>query len=201
MIFFKLIGKIYLLFSRWQSEGERPTFPKYVLIAAPHTSNWDLSNMLSIGFTLGLRVRWLGKRALFRPPFGWLMRFLGGIEVDRSAPLNQVEQVVQVIAGSEHIALVIAPEGTRGRREFWKSGFYHIARQAGIPIVMGFLDYKRKRGGFGPTLFPSDDMQADMDQLREFYRAVTACRPDHFTPPRLKDEIANEIPAVTPQVH
>jgi 1-acyl-sn-glycerol-3-phosphate acyltransferase len=167
-----------------------PGLEKAVVVAAPHTSNWDMPHMLAVAFRLGVRPAWLGKRQLFRPPFGGLMRWLGGIAVDRSVPQGLVEQAVDAFARVDGLMLVIPPSGTRGQAAYWKSGFYHIAREAGVPIVLSFLDYRRRVGGLGPLLVPSGDVVADMDAVRAFYAKVTPRYPARAAVIRLLDEDA-----------
>jgi len=160
------------------------------VIAAPHTSNWDLVLMLAVGFALVVWPSWLGKRELFRPPFGWLMRRLGGVPVDRSRRGNLVEQAAARLRAADRLLLVVPPSGTRSRAPHWRSGFYHIARGADVPIVCAFLDYARKVGGIGPVFVPTHDLGADMDRLRAFYHDVRGKYPDHETPVRLAEEDA-----------
>ena len=158
------------------------------MIAAPHTSNWDLPFMLAVSWVLGVRPSWLGKRELFRWPAGWLMRRLGGLPIDRGVRANVVEQVVRRFSESERLFLVVPPSGTRSRAEHWKSGFYFMARDAGVPIVCAYLDYRRKRGGIGPTIVPTDDLADDMQRIRDAYAGVTARYPEFETPVRLREE-------------
>jgi 1-acyl-sn-glycerol-3-phosphate acyltransferase len=172
----------------WKTEGERPRDRRFVLIAAPHTSNWDLVYLLALAEIFDVRISWMGKDAIFRPPFGWLMKRLGGIPVVRSKRTNLVAQATQRFATSQDLALVVPAEGTRGAVEHWKSGFYHIARGADVPIVLGYLDYARRRGGFGPSLRATEDVRKDMDQIREFYGDKAAKYPDQFAEPRLREE-------------
>jgi len=181
------IGKLWLALFGWRAESEEPVRAKMVFIAAPHTSNWDLPFMLAVAWTLGIAPRWMGKASIFRAPFGGLMRALGGVPVDRSAPQGLVGQMKDAFAGASTFALVIPPEGTRGRTEHWKSGFYRIAEAAQVPIACGFLDYGRKRGGVGPVLMPSGDPAADMARIAEFYADVTAKFPADFGPVQLAE--------------
>ena len=160
-----------------------------MLIAAPHTSNWDLVYLLALSEVFDVRVSWMGKAAIFRPPFGWLMRRLGGIPVTRHQRGNMVSQATHRFATAQDLALVVPAEGTRGAVEHWKSGFYHIARGAEVPIVLGYLDYARRRGGFGPSLVATEDVRKDMDQIREFYADKVGKHPDQFAEPRLKEEL------------
>ena len=173
----------------WEPEGARPQERRFVLIAAPHTSNWDLAYLLAIATVTGLKISWMGKHSLFRPPLGWLMRAAGGIPVVRSRSGNLVSQMARSFEGSEPLALVVPAEGTRGYVPHWKSGFYHIARTANVPIVMGYLDYASRRGGFGPALYPTGDVRADMDKIRAFYSDKVGKYPDSFGEIRLKEEM------------
>jgi 1-acyl-sn-glycerol-3-phosphate acyltransferase len=178
----------FLRLSGWQAEGEKPAAERFVLIAAPHTSNWDLAYLLALSAIFGLRVSWMGKDALFRPPLGWLMRRAGGIPIVRDRRGDMVAQVARSFASCERLALVVPAEGTRSRVSHWKSGFYHIARTANVPIVLGYLDYARRRGGFGPSIDASDDVRADMDKIRAFYADKVGKFPQQFGEVRLKEE-------------
>jgi 1-acyl-sn-glycerol-3-phosphate acyltransferase len=131
----------------------------------------------------------MGKSALFHGPMGTVMKKLGGIPVERSRRTHLVDFLAGEFERREELALVVPAEGTRSYTAHWKSGFYHIARTANVPIVMGYLDYARKRGGFGPALLPSDDLRADMDQIRDFYCDKQGKYPDHFGEVRLKEEM------------
>jgi 1-acyl-sn-glycerol-3-phosphate acyltransferase len=186
----KAAARAFLAATGWAPEGERPVPRRYVLIAAPHTSNWDLAYLLALSELFEVRVSWLGKAALFRPPLGWPMRAVGGIPVNRSTRADLVAQVARTFARSSDLALVVPAEGTRGRTEYWKSGFYHMARSARVPIVCGYLDYARKRGGFGAAFEPSGDVARDMDLIRAFYADKVGKYPECFGPVRLADESA-----------
>ncbi len=184
----KFLARAFLTVTGWRTEGQRPRDRRFVLIAAPHTSNWDLVYLLALSEIFDVRISWMGKEAIFRPPFGWLMRRMGGIPVARHKRGNLVAQATERFASSPDLALVVPAEGTRGAVEHWKSGFYHIARSAEVPIVLGYLDYARRRGGFGPSLRASEDPGKDMDQIRAFYSDKRAKYPDQFAEPRLKEE-------------
>jgi 1-acyl-sn-glycerol-3-phosphate acyltransferase len=140
-----------------------------VLIGAPHTSNWDFVVALATAFALGLEIHWLGKHTLFRPPVGPLMRWLGGIPVDRRVRSGVVSQSVEAIRSRDQMLLCIAPEGTRGRVRRWKTGFYHIARETGLPILLCHLNNPRRILGFGPTFRPGNDTDADLAAIRAHY--------------------------------
>ena len=169
----------------WRLEGRLPDVDKLVVIAAPHTSNWDLPVLLSLAFALRVKACWLGKHTLFRRPFGFLFRWMGGIPIYRSASQNMVAQSVEMFRNSEKLILTIPPEGTRSKVSHWKTGFYYIALGAEIPIAMAFIDYKRKASGVGPTLYPTGNIEADMEIIRNFYANVTAKYPDKASLPEL----------------
>ncbi len=177
----------------WSIEGVPPEQRRFVLIAAPHTSNWDFPLMLLYAAAFGIKVRWLAKDSLFWAPLGWLMRAMGGIPVVRNRNHNQVESMRRIFASQDELVLVIPTEGTRSYTPYWKSGFYRIAQAAGVPIVPSYLDYSKKRGGFGPAVMPSDSMTADMDIFRQFYAPMRGKFPRLFGPVRLVDEPAEPV--------
>jgi 1-acyl-sn-glycerol-3-phosphate acyltransferase len=161
----------FLRATGWRVEGRlSPDARKSVLIAAPHTSNWDLPYTLMVAFALDLQVRWMGKNSLFRFPFGGVMRWLGGIAVNREQSTNLVEASAQSIrAAQEPLQLIVPPEGTRSKTRYWKTGFYYIALGAGVPIVMAYMDYDRKLSGLGPVFTPTGDIERDMAEIKAFY--------------------------------
>jgi len=185
----KLLARWFLRLSGWEVEGGKPLERRFVLIAAPHTSNWDLPYMLALAVIYDVKISWMGKDALFRPPHGWLMRRVGGIPIVRHRRGNMVSQMARVFEESESLALVVPAEGTRGYVAHWKSGFYHIARTAKVPIVLGYMDYARRRGGFGPALLPTGDIRSDMDEIRDFYADKIGKYPDLFGEVKLKEEM------------
>ena len=166
----------------WKVEGALPAnMPKCVLIAAPHTSNWDLPYTLMVAFALRLNVYWMGKSGLFRAPFGPLMRWLGGIAVDRSKTSNLVAASAAAITAADGpLQLVVPPEGTRNKTRHWKTGLYYIALQAQVPIILAFMDYERKVSGLGPTFTPTGDVDRDMAQIKLFYAPIKGKRPLQF---------------------
>jgi 1-acyl-sn-glycerol-3-phosphate acyltransferase len=167
--------------SGWRTEGAPPK-GSFVLIAAPHTSNWDAVIMLLAARIYGLRLAWFVKDSWFAFPMGGLMRRLGGVPIDRSARHGVVEQAIERLQQSDDLALAVPPEGTRGRSAHWKTGFYHIARGARVPIVLGYLDYGRKVAGLGPAFVPTGDLAADFKVFREFYANVKAKYPEKAGP-------------------
>ena len=157
---------------KWRTEGQLPEIPKFVMVAAPHTSNWDFPLMMLIIFKLRGKLYWMGKDAIFRKPFEGFFKWLGGIPVDRSRSNNVVSQMVDQFNAMDRLILTIAPAGTRKHVERWKSGFYHIALGANVPVVLGFLDYQRKLGGIGPVIPLSGDMERDFRDIRAFYAPI-----------------------------
>jgi 1-acyl-sn-glycerol-3-phosphate acyltransferase len=184
----KLLGTLVLRLFRWNIEGEAPAPAKYVLIAAPHTSNWDFIFLLAFAAHFRVRVSWLGKLEMFRWPFAGLLKRLGGIPVARTASGNLVAQLAALFAEHETLALTVPAEGTRGYVDHWKSGFYHIASAANVPIVMSYLDYPRKNGGFGPAFLPTGNVARDMEAIRTFYKGKEGKRPELTGRIRLKEE-------------
>jgi len=185
----RFIGRAFLRIFGWREEGERPRAASFVLIAAPHTSNWDLPFTLALSYVYDVPIRWAGKHTLFAFPFGPFMRLLGGIPIRRDRRQNRVQQLADLFRDNPGLVLVVPTEGTRSRVDRWKSGFYHIARAANVPIVCGYLDYARKRGGFGLELWPSGDVHADMERIRAFYADKTGKYPENFGPVRLREEV------------
>ncbi|KAA9134971.1 1-acyl-sn-glycerol-3-phosphate acyltransferase [Microbacterium caowuchunii] len=183
----RFLARLFWTFSRWSLVSEpAPTRPT-ILIGAPHTSNWDFVLMLAIAWQLGIPVRWLGKDGLFRGWRGPIMRALGGIPVDRADPAGVVAEVVADVHAGEVFGLVVTPEGTRAGSG-WKSGFYRIARQTGMPVTLGYVDRTTMTTGLGPTLEMTGDVAADMDRIRAFYADKAGVRPHLRTEPRLRDE-------------
>lgn len=182
------VGRTCLASVGWRAVGEAPKEAKYVLIAAPHTSNWDFPLMMLCGMAMGVWPCWVGKASLFRPPLGWMMRLLRGIPVERSSANNMVELLAAEFASRAKLAIAMPPEGTRARALHWKSGFYHVARAARVPIALGYLDYARKEGGIGAPIAPGNDLRADMDRIRAFYAGKAGCHPELQGPVRLSAE-------------
>jgi len=178
----QVLAIIILRIFGWRKAGQIPDYPKFVLIAAPHTSNWDFPVGLAIVLAFKVKIYWLGKEPIFKWPFGAFFKWLGGIPVSRSRSGDVVAHMIQVFKERPRMIMVVAPEGTRKRASYWKTGFYYMAVGANVPIVMGFIDYVRKRAGFGPTLMPTGKIEADMEKIRAFYENITAKMPDKSTP-------------------
>lgn len=164
----------FFALSGWRVEGEPPPSGKAVVIAAPHTSNWDLPFMLAVAYHFRISLKWMGKDSLFKPPFGWLMKAMGGIPIDRSKANDVVAQMVAIYGASDQLMVAIPPEGTRSKARRWKTGFYNIAHGAGVPVVLGFLDYERKVGGIGKTVWTTGDYARDMVEIKAFYAPIIA---------------------------
>ena len=186
------IARGFLAIAGWEAGGARPEHERCVLIAAPHTTNWDFVYLIAFASLFEMKISWMGKHNLFSPPIGWFMRLLGGIPVIRHRRENLVTAMARTFEDSEELVLAVPPEGTRGRVEYWKSGFYHIALTAKVPIVMSYLDYTRQVGGFGPGFMPTGDVSRDMDRVRAFYDGVEGKYPEKFSPIRLREEEMDE---------
>lgn len=187
-----MLARLFLATTGWKPWGTRPEPNQYVLIAAPHTTNWDFPYLIAFAEYFEIKISWMGKHTLFNPPFGWFMRGLGGLPVQRHKRGNLVESLVALFDEYDELGLVVPAEGTRSRVEHWKSGFYHIARNADVPIIMGFLDHDRKLGGFGPAFHTTGDVSEDMDQIRAFYSDKLGKFPELFGPVRLVEEKESE---------
>ncbi len=189
------IGQSFLRVAGWKVVGDRPPVDRYVIIAAPHTSNWDMPFMLAFAFVYDIPVRWMGKHTLFEEPYGKFFRWLGGIAIVRSRPGGVVAQMVEQFENDESLVLMVPAEGTRSRVDYWKSGFYHIARGADVPVVLSFLDFGKKEGGIGPTIKMTGDITADMDKIRSFYADKQGFRPSKAGVIRLREEDVDELVA------
>ena len=161
----------YLRLAGWRVEGALPPEAgKCVVIAAPHTSNWDLPFTLMTAFVLRLNIYWMGKAQIFRPPFGGVMRWLGGIAVRREQSNNLVAASAAALQAADGpVQLIVPPEGTRAKVRQWKTGFYYIALTAKLPILLAYMDYADKRAGIGPLFHPTGDIEADMAVIKAFY--------------------------------
>ncbi len=165
----RALGRSVLAVLGWRVTGVFPNEPKLVLIGAPHTSNWDFVIGLAAAFSLRLGFSWVGKHVLFRPPAHWLFRWLGGVPVDRRASHGFVQQMVAEFESRSQFLLALAPEGTRKAVARWKTGFYHIAHGARVPIVIVTFDKARKAIHVGPVVTPSGDLSADLDRILALY--------------------------------
>ncbi|MBI4516351.1 MAG: lysophospholipid acyltransferase family protein [Deltaproteobacteria bacterium] len=162
----------------WKTEGAVPQPAHFVIIAAPHTSNWDAFIMVTAAYIFRVKLSWFVKDAAFFFPLGPIVRYFGGIAIDRSRRGHMVEQAIESFATTKQLILAVPPEGTRKRSTHWKTGFYYIAYGARVPIVLGYLDYKRKVAGLGPAFITTGDIEADFRVFDEFYAKVTPKYPE-----------------------
>ncbi len=163
----------------WKAIGKPLQDQRFVLIGAPHTSNWDFPLMLMVVLKLELKLHWMGKHSLFMFPFGGLMRWLGGIPIDRRSAHGVVDQVAAQYQQNPQLVVLVPPEGTRKKVQAWKTGFYHIANNAGVPILMGYLDASRKEAGLADFFYPTGDVDSDIQKIRAFYATKKGIRPEN----------------------
>lgn len=173
---------------RWQVVGEVPR--KGILVGAPHTSNWDWVLTQLLAWHSGVKIRLLVKDSLFKGPLGWILRASGAVELDRANPGATIRALLADAETDESFLLGIAAEGTRSKGEYWKSGFYRISQQTGLPILLAFLDGPSRTVGWGPTFELTGDVVADMDRIREFFADKRGFKPELITVPRLREEDA-----------
>ena len=162
----------------WKISGNLPDARKFIIIAYPHTSNWDVPITLAICLMFRLRIHWMGKSTLFRGPMGPVMKWLGGIPIYLHESRNMVQQTIDAFNNADELIIVIAPEANRAYVEEWKSGFYHIAVGAGLPIVLGFLDFSRQEGGYLDTFQPTGDIDRDMVRIKSQYLGIKGKYPE-----------------------
>lgn len=184
----RLTAYVYLKVTGWRyfSNVEQPR--KFIILAGPHTSNWDFPIMIASASLIGARPYWMGKKGLFRFPLTTFFRWMGGLPIDRSKRNSVVDQMVQYFEQADDLCVLIPPEGTRKASEQWKSGFYHIARQGNVPLILGYLDYKKKECAFGETFSLTDDYEADMKYIQQYYAGKAAKHPENFAGEFLTDE-------------
>jgi 1-acyl-sn-glycerol-3-phosphate acyltransferase len=182
----RAFARLMLRLTRWRVVGRVPAAG--ILVGAPHTSNWDWVAMVMLTWRDGVQPRVLIKRELFRGPLAPLLRATGGIPLDRANPGQTVRALLAEATGDDSFVLVVAAEGTREKGDYWKSGFYKIAQQTGLPISLGFIDGPTRTMGFGPTFMPTGDVVADMDLVRAFYADKHGVHPELRTEPRLREE-------------
>lgn len=185
-LFFYWVARLFLRVIGWQVAGQMPNVDRCVVVAAPHTSNFDGLLLLATMAVFRVRGRFVIKAEWVRSPIGWLLRWFGAVGLDRSKSRNFVEQTVHAMQQQQRFVLIIAPEGTRRRTEYWRSGFYWIAEEAGVPLLLGFVDFRHKRCGIGPLLHPSGDLLADMEIIRAFYSQMTPHHPAKMGPMRVR---------------
>ncbi len=178
----RALGRAALRAAGWRIAGDFPDLPRFVCILVPHTSNWDFAVAVAAKFALGVRAVWIGKHTLFRWPVAGLLRRLGGIPVERSAPHAVVQRIAGEFAARDRMVFALAPEGTRKRVERWRSGYWHVARTAGVPIVPAGFDFALRTIFIGPPLTPGDSIEDDERRLREYARGIVPRRPGNYAP-------------------
>jgi 1-acyl-sn-glycerol-3-phosphate acyltransferase len=188
------IARAILTLAGWRIGPPPPTIPKFVMIAAPHTSSWDVPLLILYSWVYKMDVRWMMKAEMFRGWRGPLFKALGAMPIDRSQRHNTVQQCIDAFQASERMILAVPPEGTRAAAKGWKTGFYYIAHGAQVPIALAYLDFGRKEAGFGPTLMPTGDIEADFDVLRDFYKDKAGKYPERFGEIRVLARDAGRTP-------
>jgi len=179
----KFFGWLMLTIPGWHINAELPSLRKYIVIVAPHTSNWDFYFGIAAKFYLQLKAYWLGKHTIFRWPVRQLLLKLGGIPVDRSKKSGIVEQISRIFREKNEMVLGLAPEGTRKRVTRWRTGFYYIALRAKVPILLAYIDYQKKEIGTGPLLYPTGNIEQDFQIIRDFYQTIHPFKPHLFALP------------------
>lgn len=180
------LARTVLRLARWRTEGKLPTHG--IVVGAPHTSNWDWVLSLLLAWSQELHPRIMVKKELFVGPLGALLRASGAVSIDRANPGADVAALIEQIKHSDDFLLTVAAEGTRSRSDFWKSGFFRLSAQTGLPVTLAFIDGPTRVVGSGPTFTPSGDLGADMDLIRAFYADKRGLRPANRTEPRLRNE-------------
>ena len=179
--FMRIIAHLYLKTMGWKCVGELPQERKFIALAGPHTSNWDFSIMLATAIVLRVNLYWMGKNSLFTNPLGWFFKWLGGIPIDRSKSNKVVDQMVTLFEETDDLCVGLSPEGTRERCDKWKSGFYHIALQVKVPLILAYIDYEKKSCGIGELYNLTGQYEVDMKYIQGFYATKVARHPENFS--------------------
>jgi 1-acyl-sn-glycerol-3-phosphate acyltransferase len=175
----RFIARLYFAIIGWKTYNGIPAHvKKYVMIGAPHTSNWDFPITMAALLLMRVKVNYLAKKELFKFPLGIIMRYFGGIPVDRSKKTRMVDNMIDEFKLHDSLILLVPPEGTRGYVKEWKSGFYYVAMGAGVPIGLGFLDYEKKEAGIAKVFYPTGDYPKDLEEIKQFYRGIAARHPE-----------------------
>jgi len=182
----KMFSKIILKLIGWHVDVTLPEEKKFVLIGAPHTTNWDLPLALLCFWSIPINITWVAKKQLFIGPLNYFFRTLGGVPVDRSVSTGFIEQVAQQFQDRDEMIFALAPEGTRSKTEYWKTGFYYIALTAKVPVCLGYIDFPTRTIGFGKVLYPSGDIEKDFEQIKLFYADKKGKHPYNQGPVAIK---------------
>jgi 1-acyl-sn-glycerol-3-phosphate acyltransferase len=178
----KLIARIYFWLIGWKwVKTIPPSAKKFVIVAAPHTSNWDFPIAMGALYLMDIKVNYLAKRELFKFPMGILFKAMGGIPVDRSRAGGMVDRMIEEFSKHRELVLLVPPEGSRSQVKQWKTGFYRVAAGANVPIALGYLDYGKKEAGVTQLFYPTGDLEKDMAEIKTFYRGITPKYPEKFT--------------------
>ncbi|MCH8942665.1 MAG: lysophospholipid acyltransferase family protein [Bacteroidetes bacterium] len=183
-----IISKILLKILGWKVVLKLPTQKKYVVIAVPHTSNWDFFFFILLLWSTRIKFEWPGKHTIFKGPIGYILKKMGGIPIDRSIKNNLVNKIVEKFINKEEYIFLVAPEGTRSKTKYWKAGFYYIAKSVNVPIVLGFIDYATKTLGFNKSFFPSEKLEDDLNLLKDFYASKTGLHPEKYGEPKFQQK-------------
>lgn len=181
--FSRFMGKGFLQLCGWRLIDDFPNIPKAVVIGGPHTSNWDGIFTLAAMMQIGLDAKLMIKDSALKGPLGPMLRWMGCLPIDRSKATGVVEQTVEAFNSRDKCMMVVAPEGTRGGAAQWKTGFYHIAHQAGVPIVLATADYVKKEIAFPAVFEPSGDVQRDLVEIQKHFARINACHPEKLSAP------------------
>lgn len=182
----KKLSRIILKLLGWHIDVTLPEEKKFVIIGAPHTTNWDLPIGLLCFWSVPVHITWVGKKQLFIGPFNYFFRALGGIPIDRSVHTGFIDQIARQFDAREEMILGLTPEGTRSRTEYWKTGFYYIALTANVPICLAYIDFPSRTVGFGEMFYPSGDIEKDFEIIKTFYQDKTGKFPEKQGPIRIK---------------
>ena len=182
----KILSRIILKLLGWHIDVTLPEEKKFVIIGAPHTTNWDLPIGLLCFWSVSVHITWVGKKQLFIGPFNYFFRALGGIPIDRSVHTGFIDQIARQFDAREEMILGLTPEGTRSRTEYWKTGFYYIALTANVPICLAYIDFPSRTVGFGEMFYPSGDIEKDFEIIKTFYQDKTGKFPEKQGPIRIK---------------
>lgn len=188
----KYFADLILKLSGWHVAVTIPEAKKFVLIGAPHTTNWDFPLALLCFWSVQKPIAWVAKKQLFTGPLKYFFKALGGIPVDRTAPSGFIEQIASQFEKKDEMILCLAPEGTRSRTEYWKTGFYYIALTAKVPVCLGYIDYPKRTMGFSEILVPSGDIEKDFVQIKNFYQDKTGKYPEKQGPIRIKSQLQSK---------
>ena len=176
----RFIAKLLFKLSGWKVVGHiPPNIKKCIMIAAPHTSNWDFIWARSAFYIMGIDVRFTIKKEFMKFPFGGIMDKMGALPVDRSKNNSLVNTMIDILEQNDEMVIMITPEGTRKYQPRWRKGFYHAAFGANVPIILGYLDYKKKEAGIGDVFMPTGDVDSDIEKIKDFYRTKTAKYPEN----------------------